>query len=88
MPCDMCAVLIRYVYQPVLGPMNPAGVFAPFAIQIQVSTANVIPTYIDQWITTVSDKWELLFVCNKFDLTSLDLKALQVIDTFDLSIYN
>ena len=52
MPYDMCAILFcYYAYDqtcvPVLGPINPAGFFAPFAIQINVSTANVISIYID-----------------------------------------
>ena len=52
MPYDMCAILFcYYAYDqkcvPVLGPINPAGFFAPFPIQINVSTANVISIYID-----------------------------------------
>ena len=53
MPCDMCAILFCYhaydqICVPVLGPINPARFFAPFAIQINVYAANVISIYIDQ----------------------------------------
>ena len=53
MTYDMCAILFcYYAYDqtcvPVLGPINPAGFSAPFAIQINVSTANVISIYTDQ----------------------------------------
>ena len=50
----LCIIILYYYYAydqtcvPVLGPINPAGFFAPFAIQINVSTANVFSIYIDQ----------------------------------------
>ena len=52
--------------------------FASFAIQINVSTANVISTYIDQWITIVCDNEKCYLYGNKFDLTWLDLTWLVI----------
>ena len=43
-----CYYAFDQICVPVLGSINPAGFFAPFAIRINVSTANVILIYIDQ----------------------------------------
>ena len=50
-----CVPFCYYAYDqtfvPGLGPIKPAGVFAPFALQIAVSAVNFISTYIVQSIT-------------------------------------